>query len=222
MIDLIMFIPNLIFGLVSGIFKILFSVLAIPFHLVFGLVRILLTPFVAIYMFLSPGQMVTDVAVASTPPVQQYVAKQDSKIKKKKAEIKLVEYYAPEDFEKNYDKIMAMKGFRKPLDFTVYDDYESNPLTIDDDGDEIVLTKLDLEKGKTYTFNGQLEEDYRCGYLRMAILDNKGNGLVESESLNDPLVMFKPRKSDTYTLVTNVTSHYDDASCYAEIDEYIK
>ena len=208
-----MFIPNLIWGLITGLFHISLSILAFPFQLIFGLVRILLTPFVAVYFFLSPAHVDTSSATTSS---------NTDVIFKNEPDTTEIRYYSSDDLDSGLDQLMVMRGFAKPLSFTNIDHDKSNPISISDRGEDIKLTKLDLKKNKTYAFVGEVEEDYRCRFLKMGILNSKGELLAESESLTDPIVTFKAKRSQGYTLATNVTSHIDGASCLSDVTEYIK
>ncbi|MGL4758947.1 MAG: excalibur calcium-binding domain-containing protein [Patescibacteria group bacterium] len=67
-----MFIPNLIFGLVFNVFNVLLTVIGFPFHLVFGFVKILLSPVLAIFLLFHPGQI--DNSMESTLPNTNIVA----------------------------------------------------------------------------------------------------------------------------------------------------
>ena len=55
--NLIMFIPNLIFGLASNIFKLLLTIISFPFHFIFGFAKFLLSIPLAIILFLHPSQV---------------------------------------------------------------------------------------------------------------------------------------------------------------------
>lgn len=218
-VGLIMFIPNLIFSLIGGVFNIALYVIKIPFNLVGGLFHILMSPFVAIFLFFNPGQMDNAVAttVHSSPNV---VAQSVSKVEKP-------EYYLPNELDTGYDQLMNMRGFQKPIYFTINDpnlsNYQkSNPKSIDDDGEEYVFSKIDLEKRKTYTFKGEVEQGIKCGLLQMAIMDGNGKILANSEVRSQPSFEFRPEKSRSYTLATSVNYHYNDHSCWSEITEYVK
>lgn len=142
----------------------------------------------------------------------------------------------PSAMASSIDKIMEMKGFSKPDDFPlVEDDYyydnsyyynnDFNPLEIEDEGEDMILTKINLDKYRFYTFVGDLDKadnDYNCNSLNVEIMDKKGKVLVESEGYtNNPFVQFNPKKSGEYFLASSIPSHYDNESCVYSISEYI-
>ena len=55
--NLIMFIPNLIFGLVSNIFNLLLTVISFPFQIIFGSAKFLLSIPLAIILWFHPSQI---------------------------------------------------------------------------------------------------------------------------------------------------------------------
>ena len=219
-VGLVMFIPNLIFSLISGVFNIALYIVKIPFNLVGGLFHILMSPFVAIFLFLNPGQM--DSAAATTVPSSpKLVAQSVSRVEE-------LEFYSPDDLDTNFDRLMMMKGFQKPRYFTINDDHpydyygKRNPISIDDNGEEIVLTKVNLEKRKTYSFKGEVEQGLKCGLLQIGIMDDNGNVIAHSEVGSQPSFNFKPGKSKSYVLANSVNYHGKYDSCESEITEYIK
>lgn len=55
--NLIMFIPNLIIGLVSNIFNLLLTVVSLPFQIIFGSAKFLLSIPLAIILWFHPSQV---------------------------------------------------------------------------------------------------------------------------------------------------------------------
>lgn len=55
----IMFIPNLLLSLISGIWHIGVAIVSFPINLAAGILKFLFTPIVAIFLFLSPGNAET-------------------------------------------------------------------------------------------------------------------------------------------------------------------
>lgn len=129
------------------------------------------------------------------------------------------------------DRIMEIKGFTKPDVFSVHEEFDgyhnnsNNPLELWDDAEDMILTKVDLDKYKFYTFMGDLDVDnnnYNCIFMNMSILDKRGNSLIESEgSTSNPFIQFNPEKSGIYYLVSSIPYHYGNNSCEYSISEYV-
>ena len=64
--NVIMFIPNLIMSLISGIWHILISVISFPISFVLGILKFLFTPITALFLFLSPGNVNVQVPLSTS------------------------------------------------------------------------------------------------------------------------------------------------------------
>ncbi|MEM8723116.1 MAG: hypothetical protein AAGE84_28165 [Cyanobacteria bacterium P01_G01_bin.39] len=146
------------------------------------------------------------------------------------ATIILLSSILPAIADDSIDEIMALKGFDKPDIFPVHNlesNYyhgNKNPLIVDDNKGERILTPVDLKKNNSYVFYGNVDKNNKldCGLFYLRIIDDNGNIIaVNKMDLDKPFVQFRPKESGKYYLNSIILSHFRKKSCKYELTEYI-